>query len=503
MALKMAPTPEQVQALDLFFNKLLGVVGMNRRAFGDWSFGSQFIDERNTEVETLYVSTTGSDQNDGSQARPVASISEALNRLPQYGNKNITVNIAAGTYVEDIVLNTSMNGRKGLLLIQADPSATWLAATVATGVSSGTFASVAAATSTAGAKGTVTGAGWTVDNLKGVFVKVTSGAWSGKYIPIFRNSATELEFGYAAVTNLNGATFELVTPPVIIAPTVSASGAAYTLTAMDAHSRVMLATASPVNNGTVFSGIQFESAFTGVMGIYSSDITFVQCKINNNSGGGFFTTMSQINMYGTYITGTGAGVSNIVPYGYNHIELREGCVTDNIYFIPKFRSMGTWILYNNSIGRNTLGNILSGGANCYLVLESSRLVGATVAVYQDAYDTSTLASLGGSFEVVLNSGYISGCSSHGVQLRGNHAHVRLGGTASAITGNGGFGVVVGDSGKQASFNSIFVATGSTMGSNTSGDFSLDGTTAISLADVTADGDKTIVDTARFNRVAQQ
>lgn len=71
------------------------------------------------EDKIYYVDgTNGMDSNDGSQAKPFKTIQHAIDLLPQCINHNITINIGAGTYNEDIKI-LGFYG-KGILSIQTN-----------------------------------------------------------------------------------------------------------------------------------------------------------------------------------------------------------------------------------------------------------------------------------------------------------------------------------------------------------------------------------------------
>lgn len=62
--------------------------------------------------KTIYVSTAGSDSlGDGSSTNPYATITKALNSLPKNLNGyNATINVAAGTYNEDVIVSLTYGG---------------------------------------------------------------------------------------------------------------------------------------------------------------------------------------------------------------------------------------------------------------------------------------------------------------------------------------------------------------------------------------------------------
>ena len=65
-----------------------------------------------TSNVTYYVSTTGSDASgDGSSANPWASVNYALSKIPKnLGGYTATINIAAGTYVQSLIVSGFFNG---------------------------------------------------------------------------------------------------------------------------------------------------------------------------------------------------------------------------------------------------------------------------------------------------------------------------------------------------------------------------------------------------------
>lgn len=65
--------------------------------------------ERTTANITLYVATTGNDANDGlTLGTPLRNIQTAVSRVPQIVNHAVTINVAAGTYTENITVSGFM-----------------------------------------------------------------------------------------------------------------------------------------------------------------------------------------------------------------------------------------------------------------------------------------------------------------------------------------------------------------------------------------------------------
>jgi hypothetical protein len=146
---------------------------------------------------TLAVSTTGNDtdptrparivQGDWS-AKPFATIQAAIDALPLLGRTSgqyrapdflTTINVGAGTFP-----GFSLAGAQYDIKIQGTRNL----ATLATGPSTGT------ATSGGLRSLTLTGAGWTVNDLRGRYVNVTAGAGAGQILPVMKNTTDTITF---------------------------------------------------------------------------------------------------------------------------------------------------------------------------------------------------------------------------------------------------------------------------------------------------------------------
>ena len=82
---------------------------------------------------TLYVATTGNDSNDGSSGSPFLTIQHALNVASRYQESgSVTVNIADGTYQENVVMPTALIGNLTLQGNSTTPAnVVWKATTTA------------------------------------------------------------------------------------------------------------------------------------------------------------------------------------------------------------------------------------------------------------------------------------------------------------------------------------------------------------------------------------
>ena len=148
---------------------------------------------------TLAVSTTGSDTPSANRppriakgdysAYPFLTIQAAIDSLPLNLIKEhaVIVNVGAGTFagfqVTGFVVHTKATVSQPLII-----QGTRQTAVLATGPSSGT------ATSGGSRTLTLTGAGWTADDLVGRYVRVTSGAGSGQILLVAENTTDTITF---------------------------------------------------------------------------------------------------------------------------------------------------------------------------------------------------------------------------------------------------------------------------------------------------------------------
>lgn len=167
---------------------------------------------------TLYVDPTGSDSNacTASGTSACLTLQGALNKLPRFARHNITINIAAGTYSGDWTFQLDVDGQVNTSTIPVidviGPSQ--VAFTPATGTATGTVTAVsqqAAPLSTL----TDTGQSWTAHDLRGQFVRFTSG--SGGLKLIVDNTATVITYLSANSTAPSvGNTYSIETPAAML-----------------------------------------------------------------------------------------------------------------------------------------------------------------------------------------------------------------------------------------------------------------------------------------------
>lgn len=144
---------------------------------------------------TLAVSTTGNDTNLTRPARivsgdwsakPFATIQAAINALPLLARRRLA------STVTDTIINVEAGTFPGFQIIGSNLALTVrgarVLATLASGVNTGTATGGGARTLT------MTGAGWTVDDLRGRYVNVTAGPGAGQVCLVAKNTTDTITF---------------------------------------------------------------------------------------------------------------------------------------------------------------------------------------------------------------------------------------------------------------------------------------------------------------------
>ena len=138
-----------------------------------------------TAAKTYYLSPTGDDSNDGLSAlAPMRTMAAVRAKLPRAIAHAYVLSFAAGTYSEVVTFEDLSLRTGGSLTLQGSTALV----TPATGNSSGTCSSVTAATTTALGYLTDSSQSLTTNDLRGKYVKITSGASSGAYRLIVSNT---------------------------------------------------------------------------------------------------------------------------------------------------------------------------------------------------------------------------------------------------------------------------------------------------------------------------
>ncbi len=200
--------------------QLVSVVTTDQEAF--WANAGQRL--TTSAAMTFFVSPTGNDTNTGlSITAPLLTIQAAINKVPLNIKHVVTLNIAAGTYVENLVFPPFQFAGAGALLVQGT---SWTNSTLATGTATGTstaYTAVVAATATLGTF-TDSAQTWTASDLKGRFLTITSGPASGQQRVIIGNTGTALTLNSVITSLVAGTTYSIQEPSVIITGTVIIGG---------------------------------------------------------------------------------------------------------------------------------------------------------------------------------------------------------------------------------------------------------------------------------------
>lgn len=149
---------------------------------------------------TLYVDPTGSDSNacTASGTSACLTLAGALGKLPRFIRHAVTVNVAAGAYAEPAEVK-GFNIAKGVTLSIVGSTST---RTPTTGFASGSVTASTTWSATAAPTITDSSQTLTVNDLKGAFIRFTSGTLNGQVFPIAANTASTITapFGTTAVT---------------------------------------------------------------------------------------------------------------------------------------------------------------------------------------------------------------------------------------------------------------------------------------------------------------
>jgi hypothetical protein len=478
---------------------------------------------------TLYVATTGNDSADGlTVGTPLRTISAALRKIPFIVEHDCTINLAAGTYDEHITTPRFMLNAN--ITVQG---ATMTSYTPGTGLSAGTMDG-SFGTQWSPQVAVCSTGGWTADTLGGYFLQITSGAATGTIIPICTNTATTLSFGTfvnlagSTTYDLQGVTFQLVQPATIL----TNSGATAT---MNITTCIGASTNNSGNANTTAAGrallvfdsvaIQKTSGALVVVNDHAS-VFFNRVMFSGTTAGaslstalsflrfddcGFIRTQLNLNN-ATSFSGLRLSLNRLVFNGRG--SLGAALLLENTQIIGVFiHNAGTsFALYlrNNAsvsictidgVSTTAVGLAVLGGIssltnlyirNCTYGLRiggsSSTAGGNLVTNTSVAYCIDTVITACGTG--VLMDAYavfsprpltthtttISNCTSYGINMAtdvlGSYNSVQSGGTA------------------------CFIMTGN------AADFTLDGTTTLSLTALRAMTPKRVVDMTNFNRIAE-
>ena len=445
----------------------------------------------------------GSDSDSGlTLATAFKTIMRAVNLVPQQVLHKVEIKVKAGTYAETLII-TQTTGPVTANCYLKITGQDWTVVTPTTGAANGTF------TSTATNVLTLAAAGWTVNDLQGRFLHVTSGAKSGSYIPICSNTATGIETPYYAASGIGNASFEIVTPAAVITKTVGQTRGAF----IGGGSY----TASSATYGLVFANLHFNPGGATDRTFVASGpfgMAFTSCQFttqyvlqfsNNTSPAAALVLTNCYSACGTYTT---CGVSHITATGcyFKNSGISTNSIDNLANVLIDGGGSGTnGITLNYCTQAPYIGSLVIrgcdrgiqvGGSAGYMnqfqyVNISACAVG--IEFYCGNYDLACAGS------VLTRDCSITACTSDAIRIEAPHIVVHLGANTD-ISGNTGFGVNLAAT-TSCLYNALRVGAAATMGTNTAGDMTLDGTNPITLPNLKLDADKIMVDALRFNRVA--
>lgn len=158
--------------------------------WGGFSAGGS-VQTTTTAALSLYVdAATGNDGNPCTLALPCITIQAAFNKVPRYVRHQVRVYISAGTFAGATLVGQSIESNvypttgAGISI-----SGTRINATLTTGPVTGTVTSATQGSGSTFGTLTVTGAGWTVNELAGKMLEITGGLAVGNITIIDSNTA--------------------------------------------------------------------------------------------------------------------------------------------------------------------------------------------------------------------------------------------------------------------------------------------------------------------------
>ncbi len=169
-----------------------------------------------------YVTAAGSNSNPCSVTLPCATPQYALNKIPKFLRHRAILHLAAGSYpgfyVSGFAVDPSAQQTTSGVMVDGALAN----ATLATGSATGTLTSATAGSQDVYATATVTGAGFTTNNLVGHFLNITSGAGAGQIRVILSNTSSVITLqGYFTTTPDNTSVFAIQDSSVNINTCVS------------------------------------------------------------------------------------------------------------------------------------------------------------------------------------------------------------------------------------------------------------------------------------------
>lgn len=241
---------------------------------------------------TYYVDPAGSDSNacTGSGTSACATVEGVINKLPRFIRHNITINIAAGTITSRLAL-LDRDIATGVTLTINGTMEAW---TPTTGTASGTTGATSGWSSSGPSTVTDASQTWTVNDLRGRFIRFNSGTYAGESYPIISNTSDTISTTVATAVG-SGISYDIVTP-----------------------SRLSSTTTHTIQNvtggGTVeVHGVEFyrstgNTAFSQRYGA-TVRLDFFEVRVTTSTGTGTFISAGNFYAERSYLQTSGASVA--------------------------------------------------------------------------------------------------------------------------------------------------------------------------------------------------
>jgi hypothetical protein len=442
-------------------------------------------------------SVNGLDTNPCTSGLPCKTIKHVQTLIPLVMDFNATIYLAAGTY-DEVLTFANMDRGLGAAKSITLQGQSWAAFTPATGPQTGTF------TSGSGRVATMASATWTVNDLRGSHVKITSGTKSGNYYPIASNTVDGVSIPVSSsdMTAISTATFEIVRPAAIIS---HAAISGYTPALIEISGNVMLNFSSIAFDGTNFvycvrcnpssidiwmSRCRFYSFGLYAVSSTSTLSTTLDSSVVVVSGSlsGIYAYQPVIN--NSTIAGTSSGKAITVALRVSTSQaILDGSAT-GVYFIGNV-SLGTSYCTGLDITSATTGVKLAGLTTLVLYFSAG-----TWSVDGVGIDLDTGAY--GSAQIWI-SGTVVTSGSDAVRISIPYSSIALAGAAS-LTSSAGYGANLAYADTTAAsgaFNNLHVGASASISGFTA-DINL-GDSTTSLAALRALPGKVLVGATTMNR----
>lgn len=266
-----------------------------------------------TAATTYYLDPTGNDSNDGLSAlTPLRTFAAVRAKMPRSIAHAYVINLAAGTYDETLVIEDFSLRNGGTITFQGTTGLS----TLTSGNTSGSASSVTAATTTVPGFVTDSGQSLTVNELRGKYLKITSGASAGVYRQIISNTSTTI-----SLTSTSGlstsTTYELHDLKSVFQSNVNGTSVSGGFQAAVGNvSGLGSDTTAGITPQIIFNQIAFQNASGGTATTFRlrncDTVQFTNCSFNHNQvqaiGANTFvaSNVKRLLMTGCYFTRTSA-----------------------------------------------------------------------------------------------------------------------------------------------------------------------------------------------------